>query len=62
MKYNVVLDSKNSYLVEADVGLTFKQSCDIIIEYCKDAGYMVQQAIWEVNRELGKQTDNIMLV
>ena len=56
MNYTVVLDSKNSYLIENETGLTFNQACDFIIEYCAEAGYKLQQELWEVNKNTGSQS------
>ena len=46
--YRVVLDEKNSYIEESATGVSFEQAVNSILEYCRDASYDLQEAVWEM--------------
>lgn len=49
--YKVVLDEKSSYIdpVESgSVGLSFEDAVGLILEYCREASYDLQEAVWEL--------------
>lgn len=48
MTYSVVLDSDSSYLVPSDTGMSFTDACMEIINYAIEAGYDIQQELFEV--------------
>ena len=47
MTYSVVLDSSNSYLVPSDNGMSFTDACMEVINYAIEAGYDLQQELFE---------------
>lgn len=61
MNYSVVLDSKNSYIIESEIGMSYGQACQAIIDYCSDSGYDLQQELWEVNKESGSQSSSVVI-
>jgi hypothetical protein len=53
--YYVILDETHSTIVPSETGISFKDACKSIIEYCIDSDYELQKEIWEVNLERGEQ-------
>ena len=47
MTYSVVLDSSSSYLVPSDNGMSFTNACMEVINYTIEAGYSIQQELFE---------------
>ena len=45
--YSVTLDESSSYLTPSQAGFTFESACAEIIDYAKDAKYVIQEALWE---------------
>ena len=50
MKFAVVLDKVCSSIVPSDTseGFTWKQAVQEVIEYCKEADYLLQEEFFEV--------------
>lgn len=53
--YSVILDETRSTIVPSKTGMSFKDACKCIIEYCTDSNYELQKEIWEVNLERGER-------
>jgi hypothetical protein len=47
MTYSVMLDGVQSVISETENGVSFKEAIDSVLEYCKDAGYTLQEAYFE---------------
>lgn len=52
--YRVVLDERNSYIEEVETGMSFDHAVNSILEYCRDASYDLQEAIWELVQSGGE--------
>lgn len=53
--YQIVFDEKNSYIVESETGIPFDQAVAEILEYCREASYDLQVALWELIQSEGEQ-------
>jgi hypothetical protein len=53
--YKVVLDEKNSYIEPSETGMSFADAVDSILEYCIEAGYDMQEGLWESVKSEGEQ-------
>ena len=60
--YKIVLDEKNSYIEESETGMSFDQAVANILEYCRDASYDLQEAIWELIQSEGESSFSSMPV
>lgn len=56
MKFSVILDSIQSKVVPSeDSGMTFKQAVEEILDYCREAGYTLQEEFFQVVSENQEQ-------
>lgn len=57
MNYSVILDEKVSSIVPTEgKGMSFKEAVNEILEYVRDAGYDLQEAIFENILKEGEQS------
>lgn len=56
MSYSVILDEVSSTIVPVENGMSFKDAIQEVLEYVRDAGYDLQEAIFEGILQDGEQS------